>query len=78
MNLDGLGGRRGQEVDDGFVVDFDVGAPEEVFAGCVFDVGEDVLHSSGDDTGLFVVPRLETGKRLVPLYASVGGSNSPK
>jgi hypothetical protein len=60
--LDGLGGGRGQEVDDGFIVDFDVGTSEEVFAGCVFNVGEDVLHGSGDDTGLFVVSRLETEK----------------
>jgi len=59
LDLDGLGGWRGQEIDDGFVVDFDVRTPEKVFAGCVLDVGEDVFHCSRDYTRLLVVSRLE-------------------
>ena len=57
--MDGLRRRRGQEVDDGFVIDFDVGTSEKVFAGRVLDVGEDIFHCSGDDTRLIIVSRLK-------------------
>lgn len=55
LDLDRLRGWRGQEVDDSFVVDFDVRASKEILAGCVLDVGKYVLHGSRDDTRLVVV-----------------------
>jgi len=70
--LDGLGGRRGQEIDDGLVADFDVRTPEKVFAGCVLDVGEDIFHRSRDYTGLLVVSRLEKGKKSALFHTNMG------
>ena len=72
LDLNGLGGWRGQEIDDGFVVDFDVRTPEKVFASCMLDVGEDVFHRSRDNTGLFIVSRLERGKELAPSHTGMG------
>jgi hypothetical protein len=44
---------------DTFVVDFEVGAAQEVFPrGCATDVGEDVFHRAGDYTGLVLVAGL--------------------
>ena len=63
LDLDGLRGWGGEEIDDGFVVDFNVRTPEKVFAGRVLDIGEDVLHGSRDDTRLLVISRLERGKK---------------
>jgi len=42
-----------------FVVDFEVGAAQEVFAcGCSTDVSEDVFHRAGDYTGLVLISGL--------------------
>ena len=68
LDLDRLGRWGGQEVDDSFVVDFDIRTTKEVFASGVFDVGEDILHGSGDNARLVVVTRLEEGKWLASIY----------
>ena len=60
--LDGLGGVGGggcEEVVDGFVVDFEVGTAEKVFArGGTADVGENIFHRARNYTRLLLVPRL--------------------
>ena len=62
VDLNGLccacGGRR-EEVVDGFVVDFEVGTSEEIFAsGCSANVGEYIFHSAWYDTWLFWITTL--------------------
>jgi hypothetical protein len=45
---------------DTFVVDFEVGAAEEVLArGCATDVGENVFHRARNYTGLILVSGLQ-------------------
>ena len=62
LYLDRLGGLRGQEVDDGFVVDSDPRIPNKEFAGCVLDIGEGVFHRSTGGAGLVVVSGLESAR----------------
>jgi len=77
LDLDGLRGWKGQEVDNGFVVDIDVRTPEEVFTGGVLEVGEDAFHGSREDAGLAVVSRLEEGKVGAARMFVEGGGTRP-
>lgn len=74
MDLDGLGGGgggRGEEVVDVFVVDLEVGAPEEVFARWgAFDVDEYVFHGAGYYTWLFFITRLGGRVSIIRIVAS--------
>ena len=50
---------------NGFVVDFEVGASEEVFsAWSASDVGEDVFHGAGYDAWLIFIPALRKKKTV--------------
>jgi len=65
LDLDGLGRWRGEDINDGVVVYFNVRTLEKALVDCMLDVGEDVFHGSTDDAGL------ERGKKSA-LFYSIG------
>lgn len=62
MYLDRLSSRRGggEEIMDSFVIDFKVGATQEVLSGRgATNKGEDVFHGAGNDTRFIFITTLE-------------------